>query len=70
MAETSAHYHPNAQCPKCGSNRFELAALHLANSGYSPWVIQCKNEKCGAIFGVIPQAELGKYAKESDLFKK
>jgi hypothetical protein len=68
--ETSVTYSPHAKCPKCGNNQFELAALHLANTDYTPWVIQCKLKECGNILGVIPQAELGKYAKDSKLFNK
>jgi hypothetical protein len=62
---TNVTYSPHSKCPKCGNNQFELAALHLTNTKFSPWVIQCGNEKCGAVLGVVPREDLSYHAKHS-----
>jgi hypothetical protein len=63
--ETSVTYSPHSKCPKCGNKKFELAALRLSNTAFSPWAIQCENNECGAILGVVPREDIDYHAKHS-----
>jgi predicted nucleic-acid-binding Zn-ribbon protein len=69
MPDISATYDPTiAKCQKCGNNGFELAALRLLNTKFSPWIIQCKT--CGSMIGVVSAKELAEHAEKSKLFDK
>jgi predicted nucleic-acid-binding Zn-ribbon protein len=63
--EEPVNYGTHAKCPKCGNNQFELAALHLTNTTFSPWVIQCKLKEYGAILGVVSREDLDYHSKHS-----
>ncbi|MDR1903130.1 MAG: hypothetical protein LBQ88_12735 [Treponema sp.] len=56
-------YSPITKCPKCESKKFQLAALHLTNSDFSPWVVQC--EQCGTILSGVPREDLSYHEKHS-----
>jgi hypothetical protein len=59
--ETDTTYWLESMCPKCGKQKFEVAALLLANTKYVPWVIKCFD--CHTVISVVPIVELEKIIK-------
>jgi predicted nucleic-acid-binding Zn-ribbon protein len=59
--EPNIKYNPDLACPKCGGQRFELAAIKLENTQYKPFVIKCFG--CHSVLSVMPVAELREYDK-------